>query len=141
MYKDSDKLGLRHIALLLQMMKIMSPSNPHTERQVKAMNNIKTVPRTNLSQAKVNNLFKVATGALTGEEYDPQAAIDHWMDLSKQGDKVKDGKIHLQCGQEVPNIFRLKSAYKTRTGTTKASIVVSETTSTELMKKKLLKRR
>ena len=70
---------------------------------------------------------------MTGEEYDPQAAIDHWMDLSKQGDKVKDGKIHLQCGQEVPNIFRLKSAYKTRTGTTKASIVVSETTSTELM--------
>ena len=97
------------------------------------MNNIKTVPRTKLSQAKLNNLFKVATGALTGEEYDPQVAIDHWMDLSKQGDKVKDGKIHLQCGQEVPNIFRLKSAYKTRTGTTKASIIVSETTSTELM--------
>ena len=84
MYKDSDKLGLRHIALLLQMMTVMSPSNAHTERQIKAINNLKTVPRTKLSQAKGNNLFKVTTGALIGKEYTPrQLSIIGWTILSK----------------------------------------------------------
>ena len=113
MYRDSDKLGLQHIAVLLQLMIVMSPSNAHTERQVKAMNNIKTTSRSRLSQARVNNLFKVATGSCTGEKYNPQAAIDHGMDLSVQAEG-KGEKIILQCGQQVPNIVRLKSSYKPR---------------------------
>ena len=127
MYRDSDKLGLQHIAVLLQLMIVMSPSNAHTERQVKAMNNIKTTSRSRLSQARVNNLFKVATGSCTGEKYNPQAAIDHWMHLSVQAEG-KGEKIILQCGQQVPNMFSLKFSYNARTVATKGKVDNSAST-------------
>ena len=113
MHRDSYKLGLQHIAVLSQLVIVMSPLNAHSERQVKAY---------------VNNLFKVATGSCTGEKYNPQEAIDHWMDLSVQAPQGKGKKIILQCGQHVPIIFHLKSSYKPRTGATKAQVDNSEST-------------
>ena len=69
----------------------------------------------------MNNLFKVVTRSCAGEKYNLQAAIDCWMDLSVQA-QGKGENIILQCGQQVPNIFRLKSSYTARTGATKAKI-------------------
>ena len=45
MYRDQSTLGVVHICLVLTQMIAMSPSNAHTERQIKVMNNIKTIHR------------------------------------------------------------------------------------------------
>ena len=71
MYRDRQKLELNNICLVLKQMIVMSPSNAHTERMVKAMNNIKTIHRTRLGQAKLNNQFKVAMNSKRGEQFNP----------------------------------------------------------------------
>ena len=90
----------------------MSPSNAHTERMVKAMNNIKTIPRSSLGQTKLNNQFKVAMNSKTGEDFDPQPFVDHWIRKSVQANEKREAKIVLQCGTEIPSIFKIKSTYK-----------------------------
>ena len=57
MYRDRLILVLEvpNICCLLGIMIVMSPSNAHTERQVKAMNNMKTTTRSRLSQCRTNN--------------------------------------------------------------------------------------
>ena len=101
----------------------MSPSNAHTERQVKAMNNIKTITRSRLSQCRMNNQFKVAMNSKRGDDFDPQPFVGHCVKLSSEaGDK----KIILQCGQQVPNVFRMKSTYKPSVSRTKSKLALSE---------------
>ena len=87
----------------------MSTSNAHTERQVKAMNNIKTTTRSRLSQCRMNNQFKVAMNSKKGDNFDPQPFVDHYVKLSSE---AGEQKIVLQCGQQVPNVFRLRTTYK-----------------------------
>ena len=112
MYRDQSTLGVVHICLVLTQMIAMSPSNAHTERQIKAMNNIKTIHRTTLGQAKLNNQYKIAMNSLPPKLFDPQPVIDHYVRKSTES-LDKQQPIVLQCGQQVPNIFRMKGQYKT----------------------------
>ena len=54
-YQDRTNLCLQNTYLLLNQMIVLGPSNAVSERQVKAMNVIKTVQRSALGQAKLNN--------------------------------------------------------------------------------------
>ena len=84
MYRDQSTLGVVHICLVLTQMIAMSPSNAHTERQIKAMNNIKTIHRTTLGQAKLNNQYKIAMNSLPPKLFDPQPVIDHYVRKSTE---------------------------------------------------------
>ena len=88
------------------------------------MSNIKTTERVSLVQVKLNNLFRVATNSAKGDLFEPQPIIDHWINLSiKAGQNGQTAPIILQEGQQIPNIFKLKSTYSTSrkaTGSSKA---------------------
>ena len=60
----------------------MSPSNAHTERQIKFLNNIKTVHRTSLSQSRLNNQFKIAGNSAPSKKFDLQVSVDHYIKKS-----------------------------------------------------------
>jgi hypothetical protein len=112
MFANREMLGITNICLLLNHMIVISPSNAHTERQIKFMNNIKTLHRTSLGQNKLNNQFKIAGNSKIGKDFNPQPFVDHYVKKSIQA-KDAEQKIVLSCGQEVPNVFRLKKNYKT----------------------------
>ena len=106
--KGFDETGsspprLRNIALLLEIMMDISPSNAQVERMVKALNHIKTTERVRTSQVKLNSLYRVATNSATGADFNPQAVINHWIKLSTEADNA-GMKITLQDGQQVPSI-------------------------------------
>ena len=86
-------------------------SNAVTERQIKAMNNIKTTHRSSLGQTKLNNQYKIATSSERGKKFNAQKFVDHYV-LKSIAAKDRDEQITLQCGTKVPNVFRLKSTYK-----------------------------
>ena len=44
-----------------------------------------------------------------GDNFDPQPFVDHYVKLSSE---AGEQKIVLQCGQQVPNVFRLRTTYK-----------------------------
>ena len=111
MFANREMLGLTNICILLNRMIVMSPSNAHTERQIKFLNNIKTVHRTGLSQSRLNNQFKIAGNSAPSKKIDPQIFVDHYIKKSIEACEKKQ-KIVLRCGQEVPSVFNLKSTYK-----------------------------
>ena len=111
MYRDREPLGLLNICLLLNQMIVLGPSNAVTERQIKAMNNIKTTHRSSLGQTKLNNQYKIATSSERGKKFNAQKFVDHYV-LKSIAAKDRDEEITLQCGTKVPNVFRLKSTYK-----------------------------
>ena len=111
MYRDREPLGLLNICLLLNQMIVLGPSNAVTERQIKAMNNIKTTHRSSLGQTKLNNQYKIATSSERGKKFNAQKFVDHYV-LKSIAAKDRDEQITLQCGTKVPNVFHLKSTYK-----------------------------
>ena len=110
MFANREMLGITNICLLLNHMIVISPSNAHTERQIKFMNNIKTLHRTSLGQNKLNNQFKIAGNSKIGKDFNPQPFVDHYVKKSIQA-KDAEQKIVLSCGQEVP-IQKIMSSEK-----------------------------
>ena len=104
MFANREMFGITNICLLLNHMIVISPSNAHTERQIKFMNNIKTLHRTSLGQNKLNNQFKIAGNSKIGKDFNPQPFVDHYVKKSIQA-KDAEQKIVLSCGQEVPNVL------------------------------------
>ena len=102
MFANREMLGLTNICILLNQMIVMSPSNEHTERQIKFLNNIKTVHRTGLSQSRLNNQFKIAGNSAPSKKFDPQVFVDHYIKKSIEACEKKQ-KIVLRCGQYPPN--------------------------------------
>ena len=108
--RNKDGIGISNVCLLVIIMVCLSPSNAHVERMVKALNHIKTTERVRLVQVKLNNLFRVSTNSEKGANFNPQAVIDHWAKISIDAQR-KGQPVILQNGQEVPNLFKLKSSY------------------------------
>ena len=87
----------------------------HTQRQLKAMNNIKTITRSRLSQCRMNNQFKVAMNSKRGDDFDPQPFVDHYVKLSSEaGDKkiipnpvLAGPNPNLHCLRKSPNLSQL----------------------------------
>ena len=111
MYCERESLGLVNICLLLNQMIVLGASNAVTERQLKAMNNIKTINRSGLSQTKLNNQYKIAARSETGKKFDAQKFVDHYVRKSIAANESQQDLV-LQCGTKVPNVFRLKKNYK-----------------------------
>ena len=108
---ERESLGLVNICLLLNQMIVLGASNAVTERQLKAMNNIKTINRSGLSQTKLNNQYKIAARSETGKNFDAQKFVDHYVRKSIAANESQQDLV-LQCGTKVPNVFRLKKNYK-----------------------------